>query len=278
MIEARIEEDSIGPSGIRITTFVLKYPRFIHSELMTHRVFSRNASSSRAIPLKKQIEDLKQDIAYPIEFRKNKSGMQGGEPLADADQQKARVFWKLACENAIKSAEMINGLDPSGVHKQYLNRLLEPFAHISVILTSTEFNNFFNLRYHKDAQPEINELAKKMYKEYNSSKARILREGEWHLPFVKESDRNGLTKTQQLQKSVACCARVSYNNHDGSEPTVEQNKKLYERLLGSQPIHASPAEHQAMAIGDPNVLSGNLKGWIQYRKTLENENMVEFKK
>jgi len=278
MISVRIEKDSIGPSKVRLTTFVVKYPRFIHGELMTHRMFSRNASSSRAIPLKKQIEDLKANIAYPIDFRKNKSGMQAGDLLDNQKQFEARFFWEQACENAIKSAEAINALDKDGVHKQYLNRLLEPFAHISVVITSTDFQNFFGLRYHGDAQPEIHELAKQMYLEYQNNKPEVLLEGDWHLPFVGEVDKLTLTRTQQLQKSVACSARVSYNNHDGTKTTVEQNERLHNMLLGSQPIHASPAEHQGMAIGDRNVRSGNFVGWIQYRKTLEGENIKEFKK
>lgn len=275
-INVRIEKDSIGPSGVRLTTFVLKYPRFIHSEFMTHRVFSRNASSSRAIPLEKQIEELKKDIAYPIEFRKNQRGMQAAEALSDEDQIKARAFWQFACQNAIESAEKINGLVPEGVHKQYLNRLLEPFAHISVIVTATDFDNFFALRYHDDAQPEIHELAKQMYEQYKNNRPQRLREGQYHLPFVDFQDTSPIE--EKIYRSVACCARVSYNNHDGTTPTVEQNKRLYERLLGSQPIHASPAEHQAMAIGDASVQSGNFRGWIQYRKTLNGENIVDFKK
>jgi len=278
MIEVRIEEDSTAPSGVRLTTFVLKYPRMIHSELMTHRVFSRNASSSRAIPLEKQIRMLEKDLAYPLEFRKNKKGMQAGNLLDDINQQKARIFWKLAAQNAINSARRINGLDKEGVHKQYLNRLLEPFAHISVILTSTQYDNFFNLRYHEDAQPEIYELAKKMYQEYNGNKPKVLRAGEWHLPFVNEEDRTILTHTQQIQKSVACCARVSYNNHDGTTPTTQQNERLYKRLLERTPCHASPAEHQAMAIGDAGVRSGNFSGWIQYRQTLKDHNCTKFTK
>jgi thymidylate synthase ThyX len=278
MISAEINKDSIGPSGIRLTTFVLKYPRFIHSEVMTHRTFSRNASSSRAIPLEKQIKMLEQDIAYPEKFLRNKKGMQGGEPFSKDNEQKARIFWKLAAQNAINSARLINGLEEDGAHKQYVNRLLEPFAHISVIVTATDYDNFFNLRYHEDAQPEIYELAKQMYQQYKGGKPEVLMDGEWHLPFITEEDCTNLTKTQQLQKSVACCARVSYNNHDGTTPSLEANEKLYNRLLGTQPLHSSPAEHQAMAIGDARVRSGNFRGWVQYRQTLKNESCSKFQK
>lgn len=279
MINVRIEKDSIAPSGKRLTTYVVQYPRFIHGEVMTHRVFSRNASSSRAIPLKKEIAALQNgNMAYPLEFRKNQKGMQAGDALNPKDESAARFFWEQACEQMIQAANNINNIVPEGVHKQYVNRLLEPFSYISVIVTSTDYQNFFGLRYHEMAQPEINELAKQMYREYNGSKPQVLRAGEWHLPFITDEDMVLLTHTQQIQKSVACCARVSYKNHDGTNPTIEQNEQLYNRLLGSQPIHASPAEHQAMAVGDPSVQSGNFQGWIQYRKTIKGENITEFKK
>lgn len=278
MIEARIEADSINKTtGDRITTFVLKYPRFIHAEFMTHRVFSRNASSSRAIPLSTTIKNLREEIAYPLDFRKNKKGMQAGKKLSKEEEFKARFFWEQACENAIQAAEAINTLCPEGVHKQYINRLLEPFSHISVIVTATDYANFFGLRCHDDAQPEIHELADKMYELYKNNEPKKLKAGEWHLPFVNTLDEVHLTLDERIEKSVACCARVSYDNHDGTTPTVKQNKALYDRLLGSQPIHASPAEHQAYASNYGNVQSGNFKGWFQYRKTLLNDTINEFK-
>jgi len=271
MIEAKIIEDSLAPSGVRLTTYVLTYPRFIHSELMTHRVFSRNASSSRAIPFKKQVKMIEENIACPISYLANKSGMQGGEEIKD--QRAAQNIWEKASKDAIKAATKLNDM---GIHKQYVNRLLEPFSHITVVLSSTDYNNFFGLRYHSDAQPEIHELARQMYMLYKSSNAQELGAGAWHLPFVTNQDRAMLEFEDQIKKSVACCARVSYKNHDKTNPTSEENNILYDRLLGSHPIHASPAEHQAMAIGDKGVRSGNYRGWIQYRKTLNDENITEF--
>jgi thymidylate synthase ThyX len=270
MITAKIEKDSISPSGVRLTTFVLEYPRFIHSELMTHRAFSRNASSSRAIPLKRQVELLKKNIAFPLKFHKNKPGMQAGEPLEQDAEFRAKFFWEQACNNAIKSAEKINELVPEGVHKQYLNRLLEPFAHISVVVTATDYENFFELRHHKDAQPEIFELARQMKECYTKSQPQRLVEGQWHLPFITEEDGT-LETCEQIQKSVACCARVSYKNHDKTDPTIEQNKTLYNRLVNNNPPHLSPTEHQAMSIDDATVRSGNFNGWIQYRQTLRSQ-------
>jgi thymidylate synthase ThyX len=273
MIKSEIIKDSIAPSGIRLTTFSLTYPRFIHSELMTHRMFSRNSSSSRAIPFKKQLEYLKQNIAYPEYFMYNKKGMQASEKFTQEDENKARAIWYMAAENMIKTAENLGLSKEEGglnAHKQYVNRLLEPFLHINVVVTSTNYSNFFGLRYHQDAQPEIFELAKQMYSLYNTNQPNKLEEGEWHLPYTWEAD-DILTHEQRIKKSVAGCARVSYKTIDGKDPSIEDCERIYDKLITSEPLHASPAEHQAMATGDPNVVSGNFKGWIQYRKTLKNE-------
>ena len=124
MIEAKIIEDNIAPSGVRLTTFVLTYPRFIHSEFMTHRVFSRNASSSRAIPVKKQIEMVVTECAIPLAFTKNQKGMQGGDPLTGDAHQKAVSIWLQARDAMVGFAQQLADLE---VHKQYANRLLEPF-------------------------------------------------------------------------------------------------------------------------------------------------------
>lgn len=266
--------DSIAPSGVRITTFSLTYPRIIHSELMTHRVFSRNASSSRAIPLKKQIEYLKQNYYKPSDVRKNQRGMQGFENVDAENLAKGQAIWYMALQDAIKHAEALGVSEADGGlgwHKQVCNRLLEPFMFINVLVTSTNYSNFFALRDHRDAQPEIQELTKLMKREYNSNKPTILREGEWHLPYVTEVEKLQMNHTQQIKKSVACCARVSYKTFDGQEPTMESCEKIYDKLLGSSPIHASPAEHQAMALSDAGIKSGNLQGWQQYRKTLKGE-------
>lgn len=275
-IEARIITDSIGPNGVRITTFVLKYPRFIHSEFMTHRDFSRNASSSRAIPFEKQLQMIKDDMAFPIAFRKNQKGMQAGAFLTDEEEVKAVAAWANAGFKAIEYAQELAALN---VHKQYINRLLEPYAHISVVVTATRFSNFFALRHHPDAQPEIAELAKLMWEEYRQSWPEQLKSGHWHLPFVTVppfANMDHFDWTPLIKQSVARCARVSYLTHEGKEPDEASDFALYDRLLGSQPIHASPAEHQARASAWTGIHSGNFNGWVQYRKTLEHEYIDEF--
>lgn len=277
MIEAKIVADSLAPSGVRLTTFVLTYPRFIHSEFMTHRVFSRNASSSRAIPVKKQIQMVVDNPAIPLAFTKNKAGMQGGEALDGAAHEEAVKTWLRAREEAVFYASKLADLE---VHKQYANRILEPWAHITVVCTATDWDNFFALRRHEAAQPEIHALADLMYDQYVLNRPTPRVEHDWHLPFVTSEERflhrgHNFEKTA-VRMSVARCARVSYLNHEGKVPSLEEDLKLYDRLLGSVPIHASPAEHQAIAHGDENFRSGNFRGWQQYRKTLQGENVEKF--
>jgi len=273
MIEAKIVADSVAPSDIRLTTYVLTYPRFIHAEFMTHRMFSRNASSSRAIPVSRQIQMVKDNPAIPIAFTKNKKGMQGGEVLTGEDHEQALAAWLTARDQAVDMANLMADLE---VHKQYANRILEPYAHITVVCTATDFDNFFALRIHPAAQPEIQELARKMHAARQESAPFRYWEGGWHLPFAGGHGWSDLSHDECIKCSVARCARVSYLNHEGKEPSLDEDLKLYERLIGSAPIHASPAEHQALAIGDPNVRSGNFRGWIQYRKTLRNENILQY--
>lgn len=273
MIDAKIVADSVGPNGARITTFVLIYPRFIHSEFMTHRVFSRNASSSRAIPVKKQIQWVIDNPAIPLAFTKNKAGMQGGDALANVEHEKAKEAWLLGRDEAVKVATSLANLE---VHKQYANRVLEPYAHITVVCTATDFANFFALRCHEMAQPEIHALADLMYSLYTSNAPTRLTAGQWHLPFTE--NLQGAWNTQNaIEASVARCARVSYLNHEGKESTYDEDKALYDRLIGQTPIHASPAEHQAMAT-TAEIRSGNFNGWIQFRQTLDHQNIKEFKK
>lgn len=295
MIDAKIVADSVGPNGVRVTTFVLVYPRFAHAEVMTHRQFSRNASSSRAIPVKKQIQMVIDNPAIPLAFTKNKPGMQGGEALKDEAYEAALKAWLEGRDRAVEAAQKLADLE---VHKQYANRILEPWAHITVVLTATDFDNFFSLRIHPAALPEMQELGRVMYEAYTNNKPQQLKAGMWHLPFVDEECINavkavfGVACLQDnpeavnlaIKRSVARCARVSYLNHDGTKTTIEQDVDLYNKLLGQVPIHASPAEHQAQArtkyhseiYETEKIYSGNLRGWVQYRKTLKNENIDKY--
>lgn len=276
MIKAEIIADSLSPAGVRLTTFVLTYPRFIHSEFMTHRMISKNASSSRAIPVAKFIESITKEPAMPLAFTKNCKGMQAKEEIED--QEDAEKIWLEARDAMMGFVQRLSDL---GVHKQHANRLLEPFQHMTVVATATDWANFFGLRTHRDAQPEFQELAKTMWDVYSKNEPDQLIENEWHLPFVTQKEKNKViarefTHDDLIKMSVARCARTSYNTHDGTDNSLEKDLELYNRLVGNAPIHASPTEHQAMAVIDSTLRSGNLRGFIQYRKTLANENILEF--
>lgn len=221
---------------------------------------------------------VKDDPVIPLAFTKNQKGMQGGAALDQEAHDLAVKAWLEGRDRAVEIAERLADLE---VHKQYANRVLEPWAHITVVVTATDWDNFFALRCHEAAQPEIHALADEMYAAYSNNEPVGLEDGEWHLPFVdtdEDTEGGTLSKWGLVSRSVARCARVSYLNHDGTASTFEQDYQLSRRLIGSAPLHASPAEHQAMAVGDPEVRSGNFRGWVQYRKTLKNENVRNFRK
>lgn len=276
LISATILADSISPAGVRLTTMELVYPRFIHSELMTHRVFSRNASSSRAIPTKRAIKMIRDNPAVPASWRMNQPGMQGYEVAAEDVALAAQKVWLEAMEDAIRHAEAMDAL---GIHKQVVNRITEPYSHIKVVLTSVYWKNWDGLRRHHAADPTIEALAEAVHEARTNSTPKLLNPGEWHLPYItaEELAIHGLNLCKKI--STARCARVSYNNHDGTKTTPEADLKLHDMLLVDQPIHASPSEHQATPDErdydgwmNPH-LHGNLSGWAQYRKTLPGENM-----
>lgn len=309
MIEAHVICDSVSTEGHRPLTFKLRYPKFIHGEFMTHRVISRNASSSRAVPTRKLLEEVRSDAlrAAPVWWGKDQGGMQARAELAGEELAAVKDLWETAADCAAVLAEAMAKV---GAHKQIVNRLLEPFSHINVVATATEWDNFFGLRLHADAQPEMRALAEAMWAAREASTPRTLQPGEWHLPFVgyvneqgeleasvnegddgawpiallKSAERTGLGLLGVATRvSVARCARVSYESFEtGRRSTIEEDLKLYERLVGSQPLHASPAEHQATPdrlvkngrggdYWDHPWQHGNLRGWRQFRKTLPGE-------
>src|ERR1700693_1578480 len=106
-VSAKIVADSVGQAGQRITTMQLRYPKFIHGEFMTHRVFSRNASSSRAIPVERLIQDVIDDPAMPVFWGKNQKGMQAKEELTGNDLYMAKREWLRARDQAVASARML---------------------------------------------------------------------------------------------------------------------------------------------------------------------------
>ena len=235
---------------------------------MTHRVFSRNASSSRAIPVKTMLSQVWNDPAMPEYWGANKSGMQAGGAILGPRKDVIKFVWKTAAKAACVAAWSMMKL---GLHKQWANRVLEPWQFIHVIVTATEWDNFMELRYHNDAQPEIFALARAVKIARTVSKPKELKHGEWHLPYITEAERNEYDLKTLQKMSTARCCRVSYLKHDGTKPNVEDDLKLYDRLVGSRPLHASPLEHIATPSRGDNTWSGNLRGWVQYRKQVEKE-------
>lgn len=334
-ITARIIADSVSSvNGKRITTFELEYHRYIHSEFMTHRLISRNSASSRAIPVKAMLGNIKSNPAMPIHWGKNQAGMQAKDELdspleGDSEFQgySREDYWKEARDIAIIFAEEYNRM---GYHKQIVNRLTEPFQMMKVVATATEWDNFFHLRKHSDSQPEIAELARCMWEALQQSTPEVLQPGEWHTPYVKHHrsairgleyivEYSGKTGYEQeadyvlnvdgqeyqvipfidaLKISASCCAQVSYRKQDDS---LEKAIDIYNRLVESKPVHASPFEHQATPSSTPynehwhtdgsrgwfdgithvdvsgNFWSGNFKSWIQHRQLIPDNACWDYK-
>lgn len=276
-IEAKIVCDSLHPNGSRLTTYVIRYPRWLHGEVMTHRSLSRNASSSRAIPVAKFVAWAREEPAMPEVWFKNKTGMQGTELMDPETIAKCEAIILKMRDVCAAGTEELSAL---GLHKQTANRYLEPWHHITVIVTATEWANFFALRYHEMAEPHIHILARMMLQAYYAPKPTQLEVGQWHLPFIRDEERQTVKVEELLKYSVARCARVSYLNHDGSNPDWVKDIALHDALVVQKPLHASPAEHQAQVngYGCPSTRGNLAVGWTQYRKTLVDEVVRELPK
>ena len=271
MTWAKVIEDSRDIFGNRLTTLQLRYPRIIHAELLTHRVFSRNASSSRAIPVAKMLADIEADPYVPMVFGKNGKGMQAHGDLPASAQLAARDEWLAGMREAVARAKALVDI---GVHKQHANRLTEPYSWIDVVLTASKFENFLALRDHTAAQPEIQKLAQDMKLALSGSSPILCGPDRWHLPYVTQAERASLELPLQLQCSVARCARVSYRLHDGTATDPDKDAERYYALLNEK--HFSPFEHQAHPADGPANLGGNFgPAWVQYRKTLSGEYACE---
>ena len=265
-IEAKIIADSISEEGNRLQTMQLYYPRVIHSQVLTHRAFSRNASSSRAIPTSKLISLATDDMYEPVRYGKNQGGMQASdECLVEADLDEARSIWYDMADYCAQGVKRLNELK---LHKQWANRPLEWFSHISVVVSATEWRNFYDLRCHASPQPEIDELAYAMFHASRASTPRYVPNGVWHLPYVSEDEKHNYGGDTLIKMSAARCARVSYLTHEGKTPNVDEDVALYNRLVNANPPHMSPVEHQAMAIPSSKFFA-NFRGWKQHRWDLE---------
>ena len=269
--ECKVETDSISPDGIRLTTMVVTFPRIVLAEFNTHRVFSRNSASSRAIPVEKQLRRVLRDPFIPVSFGVNRSGMQATEELTGWRLKLGRLIWLLGSKAAVALAWILLKV---GVHKQITNRVLEPFMWHTVVVTATEWENFFALRTHKDAQPEIQVIARMMKDAYDKSNPTPLHYEEWHLPFVNQLEKQTVGVDWPMV-SAARCARVSYLTHDGKRD-LDADLKLAKRLQSSG--HMSPFEHAATPDAFANGMedfTGNFRCWVQLRKMLPNERIYK---
>ena len=242
--------------------------------VMESREVSKNAASSRAIPVSKMIEDILADPAVPVFWGKNVRGMQAREELTGLELQAAKDNWFMAMEAAIKYATAMTNLlgddeNPIGTHKQIVNRILEPFSHITTLMSATEWDNFLELRLHGDAEPHINLLAQEISRELDKPAMQTLQPGDWHTPFAHtDEDLIGavepgyqIVKEGKIKLSVSRCASTSYKTVEGFDMTLERATAIYDKLVTSKPVHASPCEHVAQA-DDTIALLRNEALWM----------------
>nr|DAH32802.1 MAG TPA: Thymidylate synthase complementing protein [Caudoviricetes sp.] len=269
--EVKIIADSIcKQTYARLTTFEVRYWRPLLPEMNTHRVFSRNAASSRAQSFSKRCDLVRIDPIFPSHWNAEQKGMVGGEEFSD-DVKKIinEDIHKLARATANYLEELnskIERITGKSIHKQYLNRYLEPFCSTTQLISSTEWDNFFDLRCADDAQPEIKDVADKMKALLNEHHPHVIPVGEWHLPYITIAEQQMYNLETLRMMSVARCARVSYKAYDGKY-NLEGDIRLYNQLLNNG--HYSPFEHVAQAIADIRENCANFIGWRQLRKDVE---------
>lgn len=277
-------------TGTEITTFEIEFPRIILAEFNTHRMISKNTSSSRAIPATSIIQLLDENPFIPEYWGKNQSGMQAKEELNPTLQQKAKEIWLKVLGNVSHFTE---ALQSTGLHKQLTNRISEPFQRVKMVATATEWNNFYWLRDHDAAQPEMQALAQAMWQATQKAETVMLFPGDWHLPYYMDGywkqeqdgmDGFGNTLNWARKISVSCCAQTSYRKNDD---TIEKAERLFKTFFEAERVHASPAEHQATPINyeldylphgvthqtfddEGTLWSNNFKHWIQYRALIPN--------
>jgi hypothetical protein len=296
--QARVLLDTVAltTGSKRLTTMEVTIHRFVLAELNTHRVFSRNSASSRAIPAHKQLQRVRDFPAIPVEWRAEQSGMEGGDLLPDSDAAIAETRWLESRDWAVTEASAMHDI---GVHKSVVNRLLEPFLWHNVIITSTEWSGFWAQRCSPHAQPEIRIAAEAMRAAYDASSPEMMAHvGEWHTPLIQPdedldfwyrkvveqtgvgpvsvSDDDAIwnaARDMRNKVSAARCARVSYMTHDGVRD-IAKDLQLYGRLASADPGHWSPLEHVARPLDEDQrdmgrPQRGNLHGWHQLRHDVE---------
>jgi len=276
-------------TGKEMYTFEVEFPRIILAENNTHRMLSKNCASTRAIPIQKQIELIDENMFYPSFYGKKQAGMSATVELGDEEIHLCNINIAGLYEVV---REVVLGLDDIGLHKQITGRYLEPFMNVKAVISGTEFDNFFWLRMDKDAQPEIKELAEKMWEAKERSTPVELNPGDWHVPYFGAGywlKGCGISLEDALKTSASCCAQVSYRKLDGS---LEKAEDIYDKLIGSGKPHGSPFEHQSTPMkanvsfdSEPYVtsyhrqlgyMSGNLAGWVQHRQMIPNNTCWDY--
>lgn len=271
-ISARIVADSRCPVGHRITTMEVIFPRFILAEFNTHRLFTRNSASSRAIPFKKMLRSVREQLFTPIAWQKDHSGMQGTEYFEGRRVKLNNFIWKVASKLAIGAAWTLNKV---GVTKQLANRILEPFMYHKVLVTATEFENFFNLRcpqYTKAGETyksrkdmirnhvytilppyedtvawlkfnkgmgeiHIMDLAEKMWDALNESTPTDLKAGEWHIPYGDDFDEEKIYELAYKQKPEALNDElIQIENEIRAKIATARCARLSYQTLGDNPV------------------------------------------
>jgi thymidylate synthase ThyX len=287
--QARVLKNSVSYHETKLITIEVTFPRIVLAEFNTHRMFSRNSASSRAIPIKKMLRMVREHPYVPEKWGRNQKGMQAYEDLLPQEAVEAEKEWLKARDLAVQQVERLLEI---GVHKQTTNRLLEPFMWHTVICTATEWDNFFHLRNHKEAHPAIQRPAKLIIDAIENSEPEFLPHDRWHAPLLNigMDDEEAqiiaeLGETGPRKVSAGRCARVSYLTHDG-ERDFNKDVQLHDRLLGNG--HMSPLEHVATpydqsseahqmigmcSLGPNNgdVWFGNFRNWVQYRKLVPGE-------
>lgn len=266
-------------TGRKLWTFELFFPRCILAEQNTHRKFSRNTGSSRAIPVMKMLRTLMMIPFVPLFWGLNKSGMQSAETMSDFKATLAAMLWKAHFWFTYLIVYLLSKL---GLHKQWTNRLLEPHSYIRQVVTTDDWENYFNLRIHDDAQPEIILLALLIKEEVDrieatngfrmvTNKKGLYTAENWHLPYIKDKERQKYRAHPFFlaKISAARCARTSYLTQDGIVPNMTKEIGTFRKLAESDPIHASPLEHQAYPAVNGETRSRNFQGFIQYRAHYE---------
>lgn len=298
----QVIQDSRNLSGNRLTTYEIETYRYIWAEVLTHKMLNKNAQSSRAVPVKSVLSINESDPITPIVWGKNQGGMSASEVLEGEQLEEARKVWLELARTAFEGSKKLSDI---GLHKMWANRPTEAFSRIKVVISGTEWENFEWLRDDPDAaQPEIVDLARKVKTAKAESTPFELRAGEAHVPYVTrirqdprsqlqylDTNGNNLSLEDALKVSASCCGQVSYRKLNDS---FEKAMEIYARLFDGPKPHFSPCEHQGIAMKQTkiqfmqmfnpddwedgvshvdrkgNLWSGNLQGFVQYRKLLEN--------